>query len=167
MNVARTTTSAVADRFRIEDEVWDEAFASRVSTRPRRNATPKSRPAHDWFADPGAALRPYGVDPPAELETPFGVDLSEADSFGESTVDRLGGVSTVAELAHPAQIAHIQGRGAERNLPVSRPEARLPMAARRRTMVERASGFEPDRLAMWAMFLGVALAAMAILSSSL
>ncbi len=168
MNVARTATSAVADRSWIENEVWDEAFASRERRRHRRQAVPRARPAPDWFAEPGEQVRPYGVDPPADLQAPFGADPFEAEPS-----DRFGGTSALAaEPLRPAESArrtvHIQGRGAERNLPVSAFEGRsVALARRRRTLLDPSSGFEPDRLAMWAMFLGVALVAVAILSSSL
>jgi hypothetical protein len=54
----------------------------------------------------------------------------------------------------------IQGRGAERNLP-------LPDATRRRPPrrpYER-HGFRPDRVAMWAVLLGFLLVLVAILSA--
>jgi hypothetical protein len=66
----------------------------------------------------------------------------------------------------PRRTVHIQGRGAERNLPVSPFTGRSAAVARRRTsLLDPSGGFEPDRLAMWAMLLGVALVAVAILSS--
>jgi hypothetical protein len=62
----------------------------------------------------------------------------------------------------------IQGRGAERNLPVAARDHYAPTPARRRSpLLDHRSGFQPDRLAMWAMLLGIVLVAVAILSSSL
>jgi hypothetical protein len=41
------------------------------------------------------------------------------------------------------------------------------VARRRTSLLDPSGGFEPDRLAMWAMFLGLALVAVAILSNGL
>lgn len=206
MNLARTAASAAADRIRIEDEVWDEAFASRVSSRPRRPAVPKPRPAHDWFADPSDGPRPFGVDAPvaaeagfdapAGLDAPFGVDapvridapVGVQAPFGVN--ERFGTdeplartlpialpatPASQAELAAPGPVSsparrtiRIEGRGAERNLPVTGRDRYAATATRRRSssLLNHRSDFEPDRLAMWAMLLGVALVAVAILSSS-
>ena len=51
--MARTATSASASRIRIEDQVWEEAFATRVSARPvRPTGVARVRPASE------ALLRP-------------------------------------------------------------------------------------------------------------
>jgi len=55
----------------------------------------------------------------------------------------------------------ITGRGAERNLPWSTGESRRRPA---RLPHERA-GFRPDRVAMWAVFLGILLLLVAAASS--
>jgi hypothetical protein len=54
----------------------------------------------------------------------------------------------------------IQGRGAERNLP-------WPDASRRRPQrrVHERAGFKPDRIAMWAVLLGILLVLVAVLSA--
>src|SRR2546421_12141754 len=46
VSMARTATSIVADRIRIEDEVWEEAFSSRIRARPRRRGAESWR--EDW-----------------------------------------------------------------------------------------------------------------------
>jgi hypothetical protein len=53
----------------------------------------------------------------------------------------------------------IQGRGAERNLPWPETTRRRPP----RRAYERA-GFRPDRLAMWAVMLGLLLVLVAVIS---
>jgi hypothetical protein len=53
----------------------------------------------------------------------------------------------------------IQGRGAERHLPLPETSRRRPP----RRAYER-SGFRPDRLAMWAVLLGFLLVLVAIVS---
>lgn len=118
MNRGRTATAAVADRIRIEDEVWEEAFASRIRSRPTRRSVSKARPASVWFTDPSEEARPFGVDAPRD--------------------------------------------------PL-RPAAQSQRPAPRRTsyLLDHGAGFRPDRLAMWAMLLGVALMAVAILSTGL
>jgi hypothetical protein len=160
LNVTRTATAAVADRIRIEDEVWDDAFASRVRSRPKRAGVPKTRLDPSWFVDAEDQPRPYGVDPPASGARDMLSPVPPSDP-GESA-DPLSG-------SPPARrTIRIQGRGAERNLPVTRPEGYAPAASRSRaSLLDPGNGFEPDRVAMWAMLLGVALLAVAILSSSL
>jgi hypothetical protein len=54
----------------------------------------------------------------------------------------------------------IRGRVAERSLPWPEPSRRRPQ----RRAYERA-GFRPDRVAMWAVLLGVMLVVVAILSA--
>ena len=54
----------------------------------------------------------------------------------------------------------IRGRGAERNLPLPDPARRRPA----RRAYER-TGFRPDRVAMWAVLLGVLLVLVAVLSA--
>jgi hypothetical protein len=55
----------------------------------------------------------------------------------------------------------IRGRGAERNLPWPDGSRRRPT----RRAYERA-GFRPDRVAMWAVFLGILLVLVAVASGN-
>lgn len=62
--MARTTASAAASRIRIEDEVWDEAFTSRVPSRGRRAST-AARPARPITGQPeGPVLTLRVTEPP-------------------------------------------------------------------------------------------------------
>jgi len=142
--MARTARSVVADRIRIEDEVWDEAFASRVRSRPPRT---------------GPALAAVSVEPPVRALTPRPATGAEPAPRGsrptavhlESAPDSLG-------TAPPARrTVRIQGRGAERNLPVSSARPRSRRA-------HESAYFRPDKLAMWAVLLGFLLVAAAMVS---
>lgn len=128
--MARTALSLSADRIRIEDEVWEEAFSSRVRSRPVRVLDSGPRPVQ--------TAEPLSVAPVATAEPVL---------------------SVAAPPAEPARrTVRIQGRGAERNLPVSQPTRRTPVAHHR-------VGSSPDRLAMWAVLLGFLLVLVAVLSS--
>jgi hypothetical protein len=184
VNGPSTATAATADRIRIEDEVWEEAFASRVSSRPRRPVALKTRPAESWFAEPYDALgpvevaRPYGVDPPVEFGPPFapepgappapyGVETPSASAAPREVRRESGRPSRApASAALARRTIQIEGRGTERNLVLTGRDTHAATRPRR-SLFDHRSGFEPDRLAMWAMLLGLALMAVAILSSSL
>ena len=98
------------------------------------------------------------------MERPFGVDASTQPA---RTIEAAGSQLTLAGGAIP-RTARIQGRRAERNLPVTRPAGYGSTGTRRRSaLLDHRMGFEPDRLAMWAMVLGIVLMVMALLSSSL
>jgi hypothetical protein len=137
--MARTARSVVADRIRIEDEVWDEAFASRVSSRPPRTRQP---------------LAPVSAEPVmrAHPERPPGPELQLSPPVVQLRP------RTPAAADPPRRTVRIQGRGAERNLPVT------PSRDRRRPSHESAY-FRPDKLAMWAVVLGFLLVLAAILSA--
>jgi hypothetical protein len=154
------------DAIRIEDEVWQEAF--REATRLRSRARPRSHDGARVAARPvrgnraAAAIgtvaslerEPRAVEPtrqPIEpTRQPFDPRSNElAVDFGDPAA--TPGRRTVT----------ITGRGAERNLPWTtdagrRRPARLPH--------ERA-GFRPDRVAMWAVFLGALLVLVAAASA--
>lgn len=137
---------------------------------------------------PYADLRPYGDHPPYADREPYG-DLQPDGRLEYETVDqegpyeepeqespfedptyvspygdldwRIAGMENVTSLADHAsgrRTVTIQGRGAERNLPLPRP--RRPTPARH----ERA-GFRPDRVAMWAVMLGLLLVFVAATSA--
>jgi hypothetical protein len=137
------TRSVVADRIRIEDEVWDEAFASRVRSRPpRTRQSLVAVPAED----PVRALEPRPAARPDEHPRPTRrPDLTAVDP-------------ELREAVAARRTVRIQGRGAERNLPVSRQRSRP---------AHESAYFQPDKLAMWAVLLGFLLVAAALVSSHL
>jgi hypothetical protein len=146
--MARPARSVVADRIRIEDEVWDEAFASRVRSRPprtRQQVTPVS-------AEPVRRVRPDL--PPRPHLSPLDLPPSPEPS---APVVRLHPLAEEASTP-PRRTIRIQGRGAERHLPV-------PSSRQRRRPAHESAYFRPDKLAMWAVVLGLLLVLAAILSA--
>src|SRR5947209_3856512 len=139
----RPRVSVPPEAIRIEDEVWQDAFA-RIEEPPRRRLHAieggRSTPAAPAIARPTMAPPGRTAPPPRTVAA-------------AATVAR----STPATVARPApaparRTVTIRGYGAELNLP-------WPDTSRRRPQprpYERA-GFRPDRLAMWAVFLGVLL----------
>lgn len=127
----------------------------------------------DWRQDAPAA-RPLRAVPAARAEAAVATSprfqiATGADSEAATSTRSEAAIaahadtatSTLGETAPPIRrTIKIQGRGAERNLP-------LPDATRRRPAVrayERA-GFRPDRLAMWAVILGFLLVFVAVISA--
>ena len=146
--------SATADAIRIEDEVWDEAFEARVPSRARR-VTLTLAPETVALVRPGSesalerAPRPVVLPVRADVPAP-----SAAPGLPETEDAPPGGIPGRRTI-------RIQGRGAERHLPW--PEG----ASRRRpsrSLPERAR-LAPDRLAMWAVFLGLLLVLVAAVSA--
>jgi hypothetical protein len=144
---ARATRRPVAPWW---EELDSEAFREfPAARRPRitKRAAPDDRPvaARPAAARPAAA-RPAGARPaaarpvsraaPPRAEVRAGADDHAAGIEGRRTVT-------------------IRGRGAERNLPVTRPTLRRH---------ERA-GFRPDRTALWAVLLGMLLILVAAASA--
>jgi hypothetical protein len=134
---ARATRRPVAPWW---EELDSEAFREfPAARRPRitKPAAPDDRPV----AARPAAARPAGARPvsraaPPRAEVRAGADDHAAGIEGRRTVT-------------------IRGRGAERNLPVTRPTLRRH---------ERA-GFRPDRTALWAVLLGMLLILVAAASA--
>lgn len=126
------------DAIRIEDEVWQEAFARRepgqLRTKRRLQAVDGGRTS--------STLEPHA---------------SAVDRTAEPT-EVPGAASSGAGPARRTVI--IRGRGAEVHPP--RPDASRRRPQRR--AYERA-GFRPDRVAMWAVVLGFVLVLAAILSA--
>jgi hypothetical protein len=158
----RAARSMVADRIRIEDEVWEEAFASRVRSRPARtraSLAPAPR-APAARAPAPRALAPRALAPLAPVRAQAVQDplsgLAEELYSGSSSL--LGRQDAAHPPAPARRTVRIQGRGAERNLPVAsaRPRHRAPYEPVR---------FRPDRLAMWAVPLGFLLVLAAMLSA--
>jgi hypothetical protein len=143
--MARTPASASASRIRIEEEVWEEAFSSRIGTgRSRTGSRAVAAPVR--AAGPSrSAASPRAASPAQSGEPPR---LHVADPRYDLPAE--GGRRTI----------RIEGRGAD------------PMRARTRDRsaysapsAPRAMGGSPDRLAMWATLLGFLLVLVAILSS--
>jgi hypothetical protein len=160
----RPRVSVPPEAIRIEDEVWQEAFTrrepARSRTRPRLEAIEGGR---------GAAL------PKQDRPRP-GPSVEERPGF---TAPRTAAARRAGDVFSPAPTMHaqadplvagggvpgrrtvtIRGHGAERNLP-------WPEASRRRPpqrAYER-PGFKPDRVAMWAVLLGILLVIVAIASA--
>ena len=166
--MARAGTSMTADAIRIEDEVWQEAFETRVPSRPRRSAAAAAAPATTRAARaerppssaPAARVRPV---PAARVRpAPAQAPPLPPKAFVAAGPDRAAHEPDVSvAIAPERRTIRIQGRGAERNLPWpgERPRRRPP-----RTLHERA-GLRPDRVAMWAMFLGLLLVFVAAVSA--
>jgi hypothetical protein len=156
----RTRVSVPPEAIRIEDEVWQEAFARREPSAsraaPRLHALEGGRLDTATGRHPARPARP--ARPPAAAATRPTRPAAHAAAAGPTT-------ATTPAQAPRAGVAGrrtvtIRGRGAERNLP-------WPDATRRRPprrAYERA-GFKPDRVAMWAVLLGVLLVLVAVMSA--
>ena len=168
----RPRASVPPDAIRIEDEVWQEAFARREPAKPRperrlhaidggrsrmaadhlRNAPARSAPANTERAhDPAhARSRPPATAP----RTTAGgrPDLSSPAAPSPFAAPVAGGVPGRRTVT-------IRGRGAERNLPWPDGSSRRPQ----RRVYERA-GFKPDRVALWAVMLCILLVIVAVAS---
>lgn len=157
--MARGARPVVADRIRIEDEVWEEAFASRISSRPPRTRPPlklvgaeRRAPTPTDVTERTAA--PQALSPRPEV-------LPDSEPLAEPPAGTRADAPVGPPLPAPAsarRTVRIQGRGAERNLPItsSRPRSRRPYES---------AYFQPDKLAMWAVLLGFLLVAAAMLSA--
>ena len=143
--MSRSSMSVPPEAIRIEDEVWQEAF--------RRREPSRSRAAHRLRAmEDLRSARPVAtpVAEPHPVAAAPRVTLPDAPSTSVSYPDGPAG----------PRVVHIRGRGAEGNLPMTETSHRRPA----RRAYER-TGFRPDRVAMWAVFLGVLLLLVAILSA--
>lgn len=177
----RVDATVPPDAIRIEDEVWQEAFARRE---PVRSRTRRRLQAIDGGSTtPTLESHATAVDETAEpIEVPEWVGMASVDSNPSSRAGSLGDTPAAADslddpsgadtltVAAPRPVASppgsavrrtvtIRGRGAEAHLPW--PDASRGRPQRR--AYERA-GFRPDRLAMWAVLLGFLLVLVAILS---
>ena len=117
---------------------------------------------------------PFGVEPdiPSEAELPIRAvvasGLARESTQRATTVEHARSAQHMAARASVQRTIRAQGRGGERNLPVTRPDRHTSTVTRRRSaLLDHRSGFQPDRLVMWAMVLGIALMFMALLSSAI
>ena len=155
----RARASVPPDAIRIEDEVWQEAF--RETTRSRA-ARPRLR-SLDGGRSPERPAAPRRTSGPVRAPV---AEAATATAPGVPTLDRssdlqapVASAPLATEQTPARRTVTITGRGAERNLwaieSTRRRPARLPH--------ERA-GFKPDRVAMWAVFLGLLLVLVAAMS---
>jgi hypothetical protein len=178
----RTGLSVPPDAIRIEDEVWQDAFArrepgSRAARRlqalegglgadvPRPRA-PRSVRSEPLRAPAARSARPVAASsspqPPRRAAAPRpAVAARPAAAAGRSAVAaRPAGSPPTGGGVPGRRTVTIRGRGAERNLPWPEQSRRRPP----RRAYERA-GFRPDRVAMWAVLLGMLLVLVALASA--
>ncbi len=139
----RARASVPPDAIRIEDEVWQEAF--RETMRPRSRARLRSHEAERVAARPARSRPGFAADTTSTLEP----EAAAADELAARTDERA---VFDADASPTRRTVTITGRGAERNLWATGAGRRRPP----RRPHERA-GFKPDRVAMWAVFLGILL----------
>jgi hypothetical protein len=156
----RANAMVPPDAIRIEDEVWQEAFTRREPARARRDRGLRAIDVEqaDWL--PEAAGRTVAESTSWSAPRPAPDPLAAAPIAAPRHSQTGAAVSARTEDAPARRTIKIQGRGAERNLP-------LPDSSRRRPPrrgYER-TGFRPDRLAMWAVVLGFMLVLVAIISA--
>lgn len=179
--MSRPRASVPPEAIRIEDEVWEEAFARREPGRTRSSrrlhAIDGGRPdpvlRHaDTRSRVTPAPRVASAGRPASAPAPV-VSVAADPALAPPAVRVPGAPALTAPRMSPPAAARseataipvrrtvtIQGRGAERNLPWSGSSGRRPQ----RRVHERA-GFKPDRIAMWAVLLGLLLVLVAVLSA--
>jgi hypothetical protein len=144
----RPSASVPPEAIRIEDEVWNEAFTRREPAQRRLHAVDGGR----------SAAAAVDVLTPLERPTPAPRTAAAQPSVAAPQPaaplqPRVGGVPGRRTVT-------IRGHGAERNLPWPDPARSRPP----RRAYERA-GFKPDRVAMWAVLLGILLVVVAIASA--
>ena len=144
--MSRARTSAPPEAIRIEDEVWKEAFTRREPSPSRAARRLRALEGGRVDAAPRRPARPRS----ARASRPQPVSAPSAPASAPPAAEAATGRRTVV----------IRGRGAERNLPW--PDASRRRAPRR--AYER-TGFKPDRVAMWAVLLGLLLVLVAVLSA--
>jgi hypothetical protein len=153
----RARASVPPEAIRIEDEVWQEAF--RETTRSPSRARLRS-------LDGGLAADRLAPDRPDRPARPLAAKrraIAPPDFHPAPVQAAVLGRPEPRELAPEAPVRRtvtITGRGAERNLPWPTESSRRRAARRPH---ERA-GFKPDRVAMWAVFLGLLLVLVAAAS---
>jgi hypothetical protein len=144
----------------IEDEVWQEAFTRRepARQRPRRlHAVEGGRSPSQRMA---AAAPPEPPRPAPAREVPPPVADPRTAAARRPSGRVAPPASASATAGEPARrTVTIRGYGAERNLPWPDSPHRRPQ----RSIHERA-GFNPDRVAMWAVLLGILLVIVALAS---
>jgi hypothetical protein len=146
----RSSASVPPEAIRIEDEVWRDAFTRREPAERRLRAIDGGQPVATPVAAPRPGQRPPATAPRTAAAQPSAGGIGSQVAAAQPSAGGVPGRRTVT----------IRGYGAERNLP-------WPDTARSRPQrrpYERA-GFRPDRVAMWAVLLGVLLVVVAIASA--
>jgi hypothetical protein len=133
---------------------WEELdheafrFPTAYEVKPARRASPRAADAPDRPAVIAPVAAPASALPAGPAPAPIDHPRAPADH-------------PRAPIDHPRapegarRTVRIQGRGAERNLPVQRPTLRR----------HERPGFQPDRAALWAVMLGVLLILVAAASA--
>jgi hypothetical protein len=155
----RPRASAPPEAIRIEDEVWQEAFTTREParsrTRPRLQAIDGGRSAAAITQDPPGAAAPAAAAPRTAAARRAGEPLPVAAPINPEADSLMPGGGVPGR-----RTVTIRGHGAERNLPwPDGPRRRPPQRPYERP------GFKPDRVAMWAVLLGILLVVVAIASA--
>jgi hypothetical protein len=150
----RPVASAPPEAIRIEDEVWQEAFTHLEPAKPRRlHAISGGRTPPTPAVTPRRAVpAPATLTPPERVSA--AIDAIELPAWQEGpSPGAVGGVPGRRTVT-------IRGYGAEHNLPWPDSPRRRPQ----RRAYER-TGFRPDRVAMWAVLLGILLVVVAVASA--
>jgi hypothetical protein len=160
----RPRASVPPEAIRIEDEVWQEAFIrrepARSRTRPRLQAIEGGRDAAvPTLERPRPALpmeeRRRATAPRTAAAQPADGGSSPAATMHAESDPLVAGGGVPGR-----RTVTIRGHGAERNLPWAEASRRRPP----QRAYER-PGFKPDRVAMWAVLLGILLVVVAIASA--
>jgi hypothetical protein len=136
----------------------ERAASRRTAAGSAPSATAVNTPVLAGSEDMGAAAAAASVI--ADEMRPVPRAVAEQLTAAPPSPALLGAGAVQAGATPARRTVKIQGRGAERNLP-------LPDSSRRRPprrAYER-TGFRPDRLAMWAVVLGLLLVVIAIISA--
>jgi hypothetical protein len=168
-----TRVSMPPDAIRIEDEVWKEAFVRREPSRARAARRLRARDGGLTDTQPRPRTRPtrpVALPPRPVVSPPRPIAAAAPRPAAATAGRRIAGADARPVAAQTSahggtglqgrRTVTIRGRGAERNLPWPDGTRRRPQ----RRAYER-TGFKPDRVAMWAVLLGVLLVLVAILSA--
>jgi len=172
--MARPRVSVPPEAIRIEDEVWEDAFTRREPAASRRlgrlQAIEGGRLATAAVGTAAGPSRKPAAVPPVPADTAPEVPVGSPRAAGAPVRAAALGVTEPVVTPRPSareagtalpgrRTVTIRGRGAERNRWPETPRRRPPRRA-----YERA-GFKPDRVALWAVFLGLLLLLVAIASA--
>jgi hypothetical protein len=153
----RANAMVPPEAIRIEDEVWQEAFARREPA--RANERRSLRAVDDARSERAADARIATSARRSATVAPRPVTAAARAGTASARRPRPVAAAGVAVPEPTRRTVKIQGRGAERNLPVPDARPRPPRRAYER------HGFRPDRVAMWAVLLGFLLVLVAVLSA--
>jgi hypothetical protein len=156
--------SVPPEAIRIEDEVWQEAFARREPARPRSQR--RLHAIDGGQSEAPAEFMAVGVAAPPPVKAPL-PERPLAPAPRTAAAQSATARRTQTPAGQPInggvpgrRTVTIRGHGAERNLAWPDPARNRPQLR----PYERA-GFRPDRVAMWAVLLGILLVVVAIASA--